>query len=213
MTNQNFNMVDKLISEFDHALRVINGKVTTNTPSPEKKIGVDKLILSDKSKSAKLMRVNHSGEISAQALYRGQAFFARTREQRNQLLAAADDENNHLAWCKERVNQLDGNTSIFTPIWYGGSFILGITAGLAGDKVSLGFIAETERQVAKHLANHLDKLPKSDQKSYEILKKMRTDEIRHGSEAEKKGTIDPPKYIKNLMAKMAKIMTTVSYHL
>lgn len=146
------------------------------------------------------MRVNHAGEIAAQALYSGQAIMARSDETREHLLEAAAEEEDHLAWCAARINELGGQKSVLAPFWYAGSFALGVLAGAAGDKTSLGFIAETEDQVEAHLNDHLNRLPESDSKSRAILDKMALDEAHHGTTARLHGGSDIPQPVKSFMA-------------
>jgi len=150
--------------------------------------------------SSALMRVNHAGEIAAQALYSGQSVMARAAKTRDQLLEAAAEEQDHLAWCAQRISELEGRRSLLDPVWYGGSFLLGMLAGSAGDKVSLGFIAETERQVEAHIKDHLGRLPAEDARSKAILDKMATDEAHHATTARLSGGIELPRPIRSLMA-------------
>ena len=157
------------------------------------------------------MRVNHAGETAAQALYRGQALVARDPALREDLLRAADEEHDHLAWCQQRATELGGGVSKLAPLWYTGSLAIGVLAGLAGDKTSLGFLAETEDQVSEHLAGHLERLPEKDNDSRAILEKMREDEIRHGQGALEQGGGELPRPVRELMRLTAKFMTTVSY--
>jgi ubiquinone biosynthesis monooxygenase Coq7 len=162
---------------------------------------------SERRQTANLMRINHAGEVAAQALYRGQALVARSGTLRNELLQAAEEENDHLAWCEMRLRELNGNRSVFSPVWYGGSFALGALAGLAGDKISLGFLAETERQVTSHLEDHLKRLPANDQRSRKIIAQMRDDEEIHSTHAIEQGAAELPKAVKSAMTVTAKIMT------
>ncbi len=157
------------------------------------------------------MRVNHAGEIAAQALYRGQALLARDPQLRNDLLQAADEEHDHLAWCDERARQLGGGTSKLAPLWYAGSFAIGMAAGVAGDKLSLGFLAETERQVTEHLDGHLARLPADDRVSREIIHQMRDEEIAHGEGAVARGGSTLPDPVRRAMRMVAGVMTSVSY--
>jgi ubiquinone biosynthesis monooxygenase Coq7 len=159
------------------------------------------------------MRVNHAGEIAAQALYHGQALTARNPEVRAALLGAARDETDHLAWCEQRVRELDSRTSLFAPLWYAGSFAIGALAGLAGDRTSLGFVAETERQVIEHLESHLHALPQDDDRSRRIVEQMQADEARHGTEARDAGGRDLPRLIRGLMRRTARVMTFTAYRL
>jgi ubiquinone biosynthesis monooxygenase Coq7 len=159
------------------------------------------------------MRVNHAGEIAAQALYHGQALTARNPEVRATLRDAARDETDHLAWCEQRVRELDSRTSLFAPLWYAGSFAIGALAGLAGDRTSLGFVAETERQVIEHLESHLHALPQDDDRSRRIVEQMQADEARHGTEAREAGGRDLPRLIRELMRRTARVMTFTAYRL
>jgi ubiquinone biosynthesis monooxygenase Coq7 len=212
MQAKSLSPIDRLISEADQALRVIASKPGARKPSPGR---ADDAALSDadRAESARLMRVNHSGEVAAQALYRGQAFFARDPQQREQLLAAAAEENDHLAWCSQRTAELGGETSRLAPLWYAGSFAIGAAAGLAGDRLSLGFLAETERQVAEHLDEHLNRLPAEDHASQAILERMRSDEIRHGTAAEARGAQALPDPVKRVMGLTSAVMKALSYRL
>ncbi len=164
----------------------------------------------EKTKSGAMMRVNHSGEICAQALYQGQALLASDNSQYQDLLQAALEENEHLAWCAQRLRELNTRPSLLNPLWYAGSFAIGITAASAGDKISLGFVAETEYQVTKHLDEHLKKLPLNDKKSYAILQRMRHDEMQHAIKAQNAGGKQLPTSIRFLMRTCAVIFTRIS---
>jgi ubiquinone biosynthesis monooxygenase Coq7 len=153
------------------------------------------------------MRVNHAGEVAAQALYRGQALTARHSSTADSLRRAAAEEMDHLAWCETRIKELDGRTSVLNPLWYAGSFLIGAMAGLSGDRASLGFIAETERQVESHLRDHLDRLPAADHRSRAIVAQMTHDEMRHGFEAASLGGRELPLWIKGAMHLTSKVMT------
>lgn len=158
------------------------------------------------------MRVNHAGEVCAQALYQGQALTARLTHVKEQMAQAAAEEVDHLAWCEERLRQLNSQPSILNPIWYGGSILLGAMAGMAGDKISLGFVAETELQVTNHLKLHLDKVPSNDLKTRAILELMKQDEEHHAQEALAAGAVELPFVVKQLMNVVSKLMTASSYH-
>lgn len=160
-----------------------------------------------------LMRVNHAGEVSAQALYHGQSLTARQTEVRGSLEQAAAEENDHLAWCKERLDELGGRPSVLSPVWYAGSFAMGAVAGLLGDRWNLGFLAETERQVVEHLEGHLERLPESDQRSRAILEQMREDEAGHATSALQHGGAELPSPIRRLMGATARVMTGTAYWL
>lgn len=226
-------LLDRCLIELDTAVRVLATSVrpvrpspatampadadpVTGSPDPHRQPGTPASVPSrpaDRALSAALMRVNHAGEISAQALYRGQAFVARDPQVRAALLRAAADEQDHLAWCRERVAQLGRRTSLLDPFWFGGSFAIGTVAGLAGDAVSLGFIAETERQVAAHLDGHLQRLPADDDVSRRIVRQMRADEIAHGLEATRRGARDLPRPVRAAMRLMSRAMTTVAFRI
>ena len=204
------SLTDRIIGELDHALRVVAAPASPGTVAP-----VDDQALDDRAReeSAALMRVNHAGEIAAQALYRGQAAVSRDPELRRALLTAAEDEHRHLAWCEQRVAQLGSRTSRLAPLWYAGAFAMGGLAGLAGDRISLGFLAETERQVADHLAGHLDRLPENDRPSREIVERMQHEEIAHGQDAMERGGEELPPPVPRLMAAAARVMTTLAHRL
>ncbi len=165
----------------------------------------------DRLTSAALMRVNHAGEIAAQALYHGQALVARTAATRNLLLKAAHEENDHLAWCETRLKELDSRPSLLNPLWYAGSFAIGAMAALLGDRMSLGFVVETERQVEGHLDQHLARLPQDDARSRAILETMRSDEIAHGMTAKAAGATELPAPVRMLMRSTARVMTSTAY--
>ncbi|HHF7366251.1 TPA: 2-polyprenyl-3-methyl-6-methoxy-1,4-benzoquinone monooxygenase [Legionella bozemanae] len=208
------NMLDSLIFEVDNALRTLfpPAQRTSNRPSPAESLADTDLSTKEKKHVAGLMRVNHAGEVCAQALYQGQALTAQLTHIKKQMSDAAAEETDHLAWCEERLAELGSKPSILNPLWYGGSIILGALAGLAGDKVSLGFVAETERQVAHHLHRHLKKLPAKDKKSHAILIKMKEDEEQHATAALNAGAIELPYLVKQLMRVVSKLMTKSSYY-
>ena len=190
---------DRLISAADEALRTLSGARGPARPSPNADIPETELDSADCRASAALMRVNHAGEIAAQALYSGQAIFARSEQTREHLLQAGREEQDHLAWCKERLDELDARPSLLAPAWYAGAFALGLLAGAAGDRVSLGFIAETERQVESHIHDHLSRLPARDRKSAAILERMAADEAHHGTTARLAGGVELPRPVRSLM--------------
>jgi ubiquinone biosynthesis monooxygenase Coq7 len=210
MKQRHLNFTDRCLTELDSALRTLMAH-----PQAARKMPVvnepDQLSNSQRQLASRLMRVNHAGEIAAQALYRGQALVARDEKLRANLLQAADEEHDHLAWCQQRAEKLGGGTSKLAPFWYAGSFLIGMTAGFAGDKLSLGFLAETEKQVAEHLDGHLQKLPITDKHSRSILQQMRTDEIRHGENAIRHGAKPLPQPVRTLMRLASSIMTGISY--
>ncbi|STY21470.1 ubiquinone biosynthesis protein [Legionella steigerwaltii] len=207
-------MLDTLISEVDNALRTLfpPAQRMSARPSPAEQITDTDLSIREKKHIAGLMRVNHAGEVCAQALYQGQALTAQLTHIKQQMSDAAAEETDHLAWCETRLAELDSSPSILNPFWYCGSIILGAVAGLAGDKISLGFVAETERQVSTHLQRHLDKLPVNDKKSQSILIKMKEDEEQHATAALNAGAIELPYIVKQLMRIVSKLMTKSSYY-
>jgi ubiquinone biosynthesis monooxygenase Coq7 len=205
-------LVDRFIIEFDTALRSVVGGAHARRPTP----GSDKqsttlLDAKEREHAAGLMRVNHVGEVCAQALYQSQKLVARNPEIRQMLDHSGQEEMDHLAWCETRLQELGSHTSYLNPIWYAGSFAIGLAAGLAGDKWSLGFVAETEKQVEDHLESHLEKLPVEDDRSRAIVDQMRIDEIEHGQAAISAGGATLPEPIQKLMQVMSKVMTTTAY--
>lgn len=211
------NLLDKLLDEVDQALRVIHSKApTTGRRNPAEVTNIspstsEQLSENETKLSARLMRVNHAGEIAAQGLYRGQALMSNSDEVREQMKASAAEENDHLNWCETRLEQLNSHKSYFSPVWYLGSLGIGAVAGMAGDKWSLGFVKETEDQVGKHINTHLGKLPEKDSASRAILEQMKEDEARHAEVAVKAGAVELPLPIRTfIMPLMSKIMTTIS---
>ena len=208
------NLIDLLINEVDKGLKYSTQNYQTESrPYPADKIEQDSLNEFEKNHSAGLMRVNHSGEVCAQALYRGQALTAKLGDTRTKMEQAASEELDHLSWCNKRLEELNNKPSLLNPIWYGMSFSIGALAGLIGDNWSLGFVHETEEQVVKHLDGHLDKLSKKDLKTKAVVEQMRIDEEQHSHDALEAGAEILPDEIKNLMSKVAKIMTSSSYHI
>lgn len=211
---RNLSPIDQFIVQSDHALRTIFGKPSiTERDNPSANIDETPLSETERKLSASLMRVNHSGEVSAQALYQGQALTARLDEVRESMERAAEEENDHLVWTEQRLNELCSNKSLLNPIWYGGSFAIGAIAGLLGDKWSLGFVAETEHQVIKHLDHHLQKLPVNDARSEAVLSQMKIDEAHHATLALEGGGAELPWTVKKLMGAMSKVMTTSAYYI
>jgi len=205
-------LLDRFIIELDTALRSVVGGANARRQTP----GVDvhsEVVLesSEREHAAGLMRVNHVGEVCAQALYQSQKIFARNPEIQEMLHHSGQEEIDHLAWCETRLRELDSHTSYLNPFWYAGSFAIGMIAGLAGDKWSLGFVAETEKQVENHLESHLEKLPQNDHRSRAIVGQMRLDEIEHGQAAVQAGGISLPRPVQLMMKVMSKIMTTSAY--
>lgn len=209
------NFLDTFLSEIDTALRALSPPPTRASArvSPAQDQVSSPLTTQEKNHVAGLMRVNHAGEICAQALYQGQALTATLGSIKQQMKEAALEEIDHLAWCEARLNELDSQPSVLNPLWYTGSFFLGAMAGLVGDKVSLGFVAETERQVTAHLQEHLLKLPKEDLKTKAILQTMQEDEAQHACQAIEAGAVELPWFIKGLMSAISKVMTKSSYYL
>ena len=208
------NLIDLVINEVDKGLKYSTQNYQTESrPYPADKIEQDPLNELERNHSAGLMRVNHSGEVCAQALYRGQALTAKLGDTRTKMEQAASEELDHLSWCNKRLEELNNKPSVLNPIWYGMSFSIGALAGLVGDKWSLGFVHETEEQVVKHLDGHLDKLSKKDLKTKVVIEQMRIDEEQHSHDALEAGAEILPDEIKDLMSKVAKIMTNSSYHI
>lgn len=207
-------MLDKIIIEFDKALKSLTTKPKSTRIHPDENVQ-EKSILSQQEKqlSISLMRVNHSGEVCAQALYQGQSLITRNVDLKNRFLVAAMEENDHLAWTNKRIEDLGGRTSIFNPILYVSSFTLGLASGLLGDQWSLGFLKETETQVEKHLENHQHKIPIPDKESFLILEQMKLDEREHANMAKENGAIELPIFIKKSMSLMSKIMIKTTYYI
>ncbi|MFM8153863.1 MAG: 2-polyprenyl-3-methyl-6-methoxy-1,4-benzoquinone monooxygenase [Polynucleobacter victoriensis] len=204
--------LDGFIIEFDRALRSIVGATPMRRPVPQS-APTENLTTQEKQHAAGLMRVNHVGEVCAQALYQSQKLHAKSADLKDKLEHAAIEEEDHLAWCEQRLSELDSRPSLLNPLWYAGSFVLGSVAGLAGDQVSIGFVSETEKQVENHLDGHLTELPTNDYRSRAIVAQMREDEISHGQMARDEGGIDLPNPVKTAMKMMAKVMTSTAYRL
>jgi len=214
MTSRHYTPFDYLVMNFDQALRTLAGRpLVTERHDPAD--GIEEVSLGEveKTESMRLMRVNHSGEVAAQALYQGQALTAKLPEVRERMERAAAEENDHLDWCEKRVQAFDGHLSYLNPLWYAGSFAIGAAAGLAGDKWSLGFVAETERQVIHHLDEHLKKISPGDRKSRSVLEQMKIDEAHHGEQAKQAGGAELPESVKALMQLISRIMTGTAYRL
>ncbi|MEQ3697184.1 MAG: 2-polyprenyl-3-methyl-6-methoxy-1,4-benzoquinone monooxygenase [Pseudomonadales bacterium] len=208
----NLSVIDKFITQSDRALRTIAaGEQASDRPSPARQQRHCELNDSERAHVAGLMRVNHAGEVCAQALYQGQALTAKLPEVRQEMEHAAAEEVDHLVWCEERLYELDAKPSVLNPLWYGMSFAIGATAGLVSDKVSLGFVAATEDLVCGHLSSHLEKLPEDDQRTRAVLEQMHEDELRHGEAALAAGGYEFPAPIKRGMSEVAKVMTTLAY--
>ncbi len=204
--------IDRLIIEFDTALRSVVGGANAQRPTPGAELSSKSVLDAQERKhAAGLMRVNHVGEVCAQALYQSQKLVARNPQIQEMLDHSGQEEMDHLAWCETRLKELGSHTSYLNPIWYAGSFAIGLVAGLAGDKWSLGFVAETEKQVENHLESHLKKLPAEDHRSRAIVDQMRIDEIEHGQAALQAGGIDLPEPIQKMMQAISKVMTSTAY--
>lgn len=211
------SLADQAIAEFSRAVQVLDGSVHAGRPNPAdaaQEHAVDQALSSTEQRhAAGLMRVNHVGEICAQALYRGQAVFCRDASIQQVLYKAAAEEVDHLVWCRQRLSELNSRPSLLNPLWYAGSFTLGLLAGRAGTGPNLGFMAETERQVEQHLDGHLKQLPAADQRSRRIVEQMKADEIDHRHTAQVHGASRLGKPIQQAMKFMSRIMTSTAYHL
>lgn len=209
---RHLTFTDKIVNEFDTALRSVAGRpILTERPNPSEEIDEADLTDCEKELAGRLMRINHAGEISAQGLYRGQALTAKLSEVREKMERAALEENDHLEWCESRAKELGTHVSLLNPLWYMGSVSIGAVAGLAGDKWSLGFVVETEKQVVKHLEEHETQISPSDQKTRAILSQMKKDEAHHADVAKNAGGAELPVPVKGLMQLTSKIMTRTAY--
>lgn len=207
------NRLDTLITEFDTGLRTLLAKPYSARTHPDANIAEAVLTETEKKQAGALMRVNHTGEVCAQALYSGQSLTSKSAETTSALKQAALEETEHLAWCETRIAELGGRTSLLNPLFYLGSFSLGTIAGAVGDKWSLGFVEETEKQVGAHLASHLEKLPQTDEKTRRIIEQMQEDEAKHANEAKQHGAAELPASVKFLMKQASRLMTTSTYYL
>lgn len=205
--------IDELITGIDKVMRVVSGVAAASRPNPAVKIADGSLDDTERRHSAGLMRVNHVGEVCAQALYDAQGRFAKTAELKQQFQKAAREEEDHLAWTAQRLEELGSRTSLLNPFWYAGAYAIGAVAAKIGDAQSLGFVVETERQVEAHLESHLDSLPPQDAKSRAIVDQMRIDEIEHGAAAKKLGAAEMPLPMQSAMRAMARVMTTTAYYI
>lgn len=210
---RHYSTIDRCIQSLDQAVRSLVPGATTAQRSNPAEGAQSTLSISQARHVAGLMRVNHSGEVCAQALYHGQALTARLPNVRQEMEHAAIEEQDHLAWCEDRLNELESLPSLFNPIWYGVSFAMGAIAGAAGDKYSLGFVAETERQVSLHLEDHIKQLPETDERSRQILLQMNEDELEHRNTAIEAGGVDLPKSVQVSMNAISKIVTKISYYI
>ena len=205
--------LDSAICAFDRTLRTMSNVATASRPNPAVGVAEPGLTEQEKTHSAGLMRVNHVGEVCAQALYAAQSAFAKTPLTREQFQKAGEEEVDHLAWTADRLQELGSRTSLLNPLWYAGSFALGAVAAKLGDPVSLGFVVETERQVEAHLDRHLEELPPNDLRSRAIVTQMRDDEVAHAEAAAQLGAEELPLPVKKVMVAMAKVMTTAAYRI
>lgn len=215
MPSTRLSLIDNFIINADRALRTLaaGSDMTSERPSPARPLNETDLSDAERKRSAALMRVNHTGEVCAQALYQGQALTAKLPNVRAEMEKAAEEEIDHLVWCQERIDALGSHTSYLNPVWYGLSFAIGAGAGLVSDKVSLGFVAATEDQVCKHLQDHLQKLPEQDARSRAVVEQMLEDEARHADMALDAGGYRFPAPVKGLMTFVSKVMTTTSYRI
>lgn len=212
MTTRYYTPADALLINLDQAIRTLFGRpATTGRLNPADGAPAAELQPEEQHLAARLMRVNHAGEVCAQALYQGQALTARLETVRDRMEQAASEENDHLAWCAARLRELDSHTSLLNPLFYAGAFAIGALAGKAGDRWSLGFVAETEHQVVEHLNAHLDRLPARDQQSRAILEQMKEDEARHATHALAAGGARLPLPVRLLMKGVSKVMTETTY--
>jgi 3-demethoxyubiquinol 3-hydroxylase len=210
-TTRGLSPLDRLINDVQNALETVAGSPRAARANPGKSEADVVLDDAERRHAAGLMRINHVGEVCAQALYVGQAAVARDPQTRAQLQAAAQEETDHLAWCSDRLRELDSRPSLLNPVWYAGSYAIGLLAGLRGDGWNLGFVVETERQVEAHLEEHLQTLPATDVRSRAILSVMKADEARHAEHAEASGARILPQPLPTLMAVASKLMKTVAY--
>lgn len=213
LPERRYSLLDRLLTGVDVGLRTVHARPSVSgrpTPGPKAGLGAE-LSNADRRLSGRLIRIDHAGEVAAQGLYQGQALTARTSKLREQMQQASDDENDHLAWCDQRLKELGATRSRMAPLWYGGAYAIGAAAGLVGDRVSLGFVRETERQVVAHLEDHLDRLPPDDDASRAILEQMKADEASHAVTAARAGAIELPRPVRRLMRAAAKVMTGSAY--
>lgn len=212
MPSRKYSVADQMIINLDRAVRGRDrSRGEGGRPSPAEVAPDDALSAAERRVSSALMRVNHAGEVAAQALYHGQALTASNPALRDAMEQSAREEDDHLAWCRGRLDELGERPSRLDPFWYAGAFVFGSLAGLAGDRVNLGFLAETERQVVDHLDDHLARLPESDRRSRAVLEQMRVDEAAHASSAEQRGAAELPPLIKRAMRFASRVMTRTAY--
>jgi ubiquinone biosynthesis monooxygenase Coq7 len=207
------DLLDRFLIAADASLRTLSGVPRAHRPSPSSTASGPPLEEAERQQAAALMRVNHVGEVCAQALYQAQALTARSDELRAQMATAAREEQDHLAWTEQRLRELDDRPSLLNPLWYAGAFAIGLAAGRAGDRWSLGFVVETERQVEAHLASHLERLPAGDAASRAIVERMKDEETEHARRAEAAGAMPLPAPVRWAMRGAAKIMTTTAHRI
>lgn len=213
MSGIKYSWVDQLLIVVDNSVRALFATPIARRPNPGNNQEETVLCRDEKKHSAGLMRINHAGEVCAQALYYGQSLATQSETIKKTLCKAAEEEIDHLAWCQTRIEELNDHTSYLNPLWYFGALSIGLLAGMIGDRWSLGFVVETERQVEKHLQNHLSCLPQNDEKSRLILKKMCEEEAQHATVAMGAGAIELPTFIKGIMKVLSKVMTKTTYYL
>ena len=214
MSSRELSLIDKFISQLDHGLRtVLSDAPLPHRESPARNVEGQQLSETERAHALGLMRVNHTGEVCAQALYQGQALTAKLPDVREQMQEAANEEIDHLSWCEDRIKDLGGGSSLLNPAFYTMSFAIGAGAGLISDKLSLGFVAATEDQVCAHLERHLHQLPEADKKSRAVVTEMLADEARHAQTALDAGGYEFPSPVKNAMTLLSKFMTKASYRI
>jgi 3-demethoxyubiquinol 3-hydroxylase len=211
MSERRLSPLDRLLCGADNLLRTLGTRAAAGRPNPAAECAPAPLSDAERAHVAGLMRVNHAGEIAAQALYHGQAVMAREAGTARELASAAREEGDHLAWCRQRLEELDAAPSRLDPLWYAGAFAIGAVTGVFGDRVSLGFVEETERQVVAHLQRHCQRLPPQDERSRRILEAMAADEARHGDSARDAGALPLPALVTGLMRTAARVMTATAY--
>ena len=212
MSSRRYSLAERMIINLDLAVRSLQGRGPgSGRPNPAQTESSEAMTSRDRRRSAALMRVNHAGEVAAQALYHGQALMAKDPELRRAMEQSAREEDDHMHWCRQRLDELGGRTSRLDPFWYAGALTFGAVAGLAGDRVNLGFLAETEHQVVAHLTDHLSRLPESDGRSRAVLEQMRIDEAAHARTAEDRGAVELPSLVKRAMRFASGVMTRTAY--